>query len=75
MSELSDNRKIVISLCKEVKAEFPDKDIWLWTGYTLEEVKADSSMREILEYVDVLVDGPFVQELKSPSLVYMGSSN
>lgn len=75
MSKLSDNRKQVIQLCKECKEKFPDKDIWMWSGYTFEELKADETTREILDYIDVLVDGPFVQEKKDPSCPYRGSTN
>lgn len=75
MSKLSDNRKQVIQLCKECKEKFPDKDIWMWSGYTFEELKAEETTREILDYIDVLVDGPFVQEKKDPSCPYRGSTN
>lgn len=75
MSKLSDNRKSVIALCKEVKERFPDKDIWMWTGYTYEEVLADASMNEVLKYIDYIVDGPFVEEMKDLSLRFCGSSN
>jgi len=75
LSKLSDNRATVIAFAKEVKEKFPDKDIWLWSGYLLEEIQADESMREILKYVDVIVDGPFIEELKDRSLAFRGSSN
>lgn len=75
MSKLSDNRKQVIQLCKECKEKFPDKDIWMWSGYTFEELKAEETTGKILDYIDVLVDGPFVQEKKDPSCPYRGSTN
>jgi anaerobic ribonucleoside-triphosphate reductase activating protein len=75
LSKLSDNRKQVIAFAKEVKEKFPTKDTWIWSGYTLEEIQADDSMKDILKYVDVLVDGPFVDELKDLSLKFRGSSN
>lgn len=62
LSRLSDNRKQVIALAKEIRERFPDKDQWIWSGYTLEEIQADDSMKDILKYVDVLVDGPFIEE-------------
>ena len=62
LSKLSDNRKTVIAFAKEVKENFPNKDIAIWSGYTLEEIQADDSMKDILKYVDVLVDGPFIEE-------------
>ena len=75
LSKLSDNRKTVIEFAKEVKEKFPTKDIWIWSGYTLEEIKADKSMRDILKYVDVLVDGPFIEEQKDLSIPFRGSRN
>ena len=75
LSKLSDNRKQVIALAKEVREKFPDKDQWLWSGYTLEEIQADKSMKDILKYIDVLVDGPFIEEQRDVSLKFRGSSN
>ena len=75
LSRLSDNRKAVIQLAREVKKKFPDKDIWCWSGYTLEEIQADESMKDILKYVDVLVDGPFIEEQKDLSIPFRGSRN
>lgn len=73
MSACSDNRAVVLDLCKEVKRRFPDKTIWMWTGYPYEELKLFCP--EILDYVDVVVDGPFVEKLKDLSLEWRGSSN
>jgi anaerobic ribonucleoside-triphosphate reductase activating protein len=75
LSELSDNRKVVIELCKEVKELYPNKNIWLYSGYTIEEIQDNEDMRDILKYIDYLVDGPYIQELKDNSLKYRGSSN
>ncbi len=75
LSCYSDNRKTVIALCREVKEKFPDKDIWLFTGFTLDEIKHDSSMFDILDYASVIVDGPFIEELKDLSIPFRGSSN
>lgn len=69
----SSNIKDVLELLKEVKERFPQKNIWLWSGYVYEEMNAEQL--EVLKYVDVLVDGPFVQELKDLSLSFRGSSN
>lgn len=68
------NISTVIDLCKRVKQEFPDKNIWCWTGYTLEEVK-ENHASEILNYIDVLVDGKFEEELKNLKLAFRGSEN
>lgn len=75
LSKLSDNRKQVIAFAKEVKEKFPTKDTWIWSGYTLEEIRADDSMKDILKYVDVLVDGPFIEEQKDLSIPFRGSRN
>lgn len=75
MSKLSNIRKTVIALCKETKEKFPDKDIWMWTGYTYEEILADETAKEIFEYIDYVVDGPFIEEKKDLSLRFCGSSN
>ena len=75
MSVLSDNRKQVIDLCKEVKKKYPVKTIWLWSGYTKEELEADNATKPILDFIDVLVDGPFELDKKDLSLPFRGSSN
>lgn len=75
LSVLSDNRKTVIAFCKEVKEKYPSKTIWLYTGYTFEEVVKDDTMRSIIDYVDVIVDGPFIESLKDTTLKFRGSSN
>ena len=75
LSKLSDNRKVVIDLAKEVKEKFPDKTIFLWSGYLFDEILNDESMKDILKYVDVLIDGPFLEEKKDLSLKWRGSSN
>ncbi|QDH46538.1 putative anaerobic ribonucleoside-triphosphate reductase-activating protein [Aeromonas phage LAh_9] len=56
------------------------KNIWMWTGYTLDELndfedRNNYLRRRILQNVDVLIDGKFVEELKDPSLAWRGSSN
>lgn len=65
------NREGITALAKEVREKFPDKTIWLYTGYTFEEVRE----LEILQYIDVLVDGKFVEGLKDNTLPWRGSSN
>lgn len=75
MSRLSDNRAQVIAFCKEVKEKYPDKDIWMWSGYTMEELMSMPDTKDIFKYIDVLVDGPFVQEKKDLSIPFRGSSN
>lgn len=53
------------------KYKLPEKDLWVWTGFKYEDLK-DS---KIMEYIDVLVDGQFEEELKDMRLKYSGSSN
>lgn len=75
LSRLSDNRATVIALAKEIKEKFPDITIYMWSGYTFEEIVSDETMKPILDYLDVLVDGPFVEEQKDLSLSMRGSFN
>ena len=71
------NRASICSLCKNIKAKFPDKTIWVYTGYTYEELldMKDTTINDIIKYIDILVDGVFIEELKSPNKHWVGSSN
>ena len=51
-----------------------NKDIWCYTGFTFESLISEDQ-RELLEQLDVLVDGPFIQKLRDPDLLFRGSSN
>ena len=75
MSKLSDNRTVIIDFCKEIKEKYPNKDIWMWTGYTIEEIEKDETSKEILNFIDIIVDGPFIQELKDTTIPFRGSTN
>ena len=75
LSICSDNRKQTIQLCKEVKERFPNKSVWMWTGYLFEEIASDPSMKEILNYVDIIVDGEFRIEERDLSCAFKGSRN
>lgn len=61
----------VYNIVKTVKETYPQKSIWLWSGRTYEKVKGN----RILDYVDVMIDGAFIEKLKDTSLQYRGSSN
>lgn len=69
------NRETIISLAKEHKERFPEKTIWMYTGYTWSELLEDQTMSDIIRYTDVICDGPFVESLKDPGLMWVGSSN
>ncbi|QJT70836.1 anaerobic ribonucleoside-triphosphate reductase-activating protein [Vibrio phage vB_VcorM_GR7B] len=69
------NRETILNLVKRVKHELPDKNIWMWSGYTHQQIMDDPTMAEILSYVDVLVDGKFELENKTAKLPWRGSSN
>lgn len=61
-------------LLKRIKDEV-DKPIWIWTGYTLDEIKKSKSKESVLKFIDYLIDGRFVDSKKDLSLKYRGSSN
>lgn len=67
----SQNISEVTKLAKEIKEKYPDKTIWLYTGALWESLQRE----EILNYLDVLVDGEFMIEKKNISLKWKGSSN
>ena len=60
-----------INLARRFKEEFPDKTLWIWTGFLFPDIVN----KDILNYADVIVDGKFIIELKDPRLKYCGSSN
>ena len=59
-------------LAKEFKEKFPNKNLWMWTGFSFDK---DLKDKEVLNYVDVLVDGQYKDELHDPKLKWKGSSN
>lgn len=63
----------ILQLVQQIKHACPDKDIWLWTGYQLETLRPEQ--RRILDHIDTLIDGPFIQTLADPTLHFRGSSN
>lgn len=63
----------ILALVRRILAECPGKDIWVWTGYKLDEL--NDAQREVVDLINVLVDGKFVEDLKDPALIWRGSSN
>ena len=61
-------------LARRIKEE-TSKTIWCWTGFTYEEILANAQMKQMLQYLDVLVDGPFIQEQRDTQLHFRGSAN
>ena len=74
-----DNRSEISKLVREIREKFKDKTIWLYTGYTWEELlkekEVDKDLDTILNNIDVLLDGKFVLKLASEKIHYVGSSN
>ena len=66
-----ENQSDLLTLLNRIRAELPEKDIWLFTGYRLEQVRSSP----LLSLVDVIVDGPFEESEKDISLAFRGSRN
>lgn len=75
------NQQGLLSLVRRAKEEFPGKPLWCFTGYDFEKdilgrmVSEWEETKELLSYIDILVDGEFVEELKDLNLKFKGSSN
>ena len=75
------NQKGLLPLVKRVKQKYPNKTIWCYTGYLFDEELLKPSRahcsytKELLSYIDILVDGKFIEELKDVTLRFKGSSN
>jgi anaerobic ribonucleoside-triphosphate reductase activating protein len=75
-----DNQRALLPLLRRLKADYPTKTVWCYSGYTYEELTGVSRARcevtdEMLGYIDVLVDGEFVLEKRNISLRFRGSDN
>ena len=66
-----ENEAALIPFIRRVREQLPDKDIWIYSGYTFDELEG----RELLRYADVLVDGPFIEAEKDAGLAFRGSRN
>lgn len=63
-----------IAACR-FKSLYPNKTIWVYSGYTYEEIMSIPNATDLLDWCDVLVDGPYIQEKRDLSLPFRGSSN
>ncbi|MDO4414125.1 MAG: anaerobic ribonucleoside-triphosphate reductase activating protein [Erysipelotrichaceae bacterium] len=76
-----ENQRVLVKLLRRVKKELPHKDIWSYTGFVYERDLLEGCRKhtevtdEMLSYIDVLVDGPFIEEKKNISLQFRGSEN
>lgn len=76
----AENQKPLLDFVKKVKSIYKNKNIWCYSGFTFEEIMGESrasgpTAKELISYIDVLVDGRFVENLKDISLKFRGSSN
>ena len=69
------NTKDIYKLICTIKEEFPDKTIWLYTGYVIEEIIDDSVVSAIIDKIDVLVDGRFEIDKADANYPWAGSTN
>ena len=75
------NQGAIVELLRQVKAKYPEKSIWSFSGYLFDrdilpgKLGDPAVTRELLSYLDVLVDGPFVESKKNLSLRFRGSEN
>lgn len=75
---LAQSRKSLLELyflLRRIKKKFPNKDIWIYSGYTHEEILQDKFKKLVLSQCDVLVDGLYRYALRDTSLPFRGSSN
>ncbi|MCH4014957.1 MAG: anaerobic ribonucleoside-triphosphate reductase activating protein [Solobacterium sp.] len=76
-----ENQRVLVQLLKKIRETYPDKDIWSYTGFVYDQDllagqrKHTEVTDEMLSYIDVLVDGPFVLEKKNIALSFRGSEN
>ena len=69
------NTETLITFLKKFRANFPDKDVWIWSGFTWEQIMSDKKRSELISLCDVLIDGKFMLEEKNLNLKWKGSNN
>ena len=79
-----ENQRVLVPFLVMLREKFPDKTVWCYTGFTIEQILGKSELKsravtdvsnEMLSLIDVLVDGPYVESLHDISLKFRGSSN
>lgn len=76
-----ENQEALADFLEKLKTKYPEKTVWCYTGFDFDKqllkgtVGNLATVKKMLSYIDVLVDGKFVEELKSPALLFRGSSN
>ncbi len=70
-----ENRSVLAEFVKQFRARIPEKTVWCFTGFMFEELMGIDDADELLRGIDTLVDGRFVEGLRSASLIFRGSSN
>ena len=72
-----ENQFLTLLICNTIKDKLPDTKIYIWTGYTLEELNKDSNTRisQILEKTDAIIDGPYIAAERDITLPMRGSRN
>ena len=76
-----ENQPVLLDLCRKVKSQYPEKNIWAFTGFVLEndllagQRRHTASTDELLTLMDILVDGPFILEKRNLALSFRGSEN
>ena len=76
-----ENQQVLVGLLRRVRRELPEKTVWSYTGFVYDRDLVPGGKRycdvtdEMLSYIDVLVDGPFIEEQKDIRLTFRGSAN
>ncbi len=71
----SKNVDTVLKIVKQFKQSYPNKDLWLWTGFQFEDILKDINKKLVIEYCDFIIDGRFIENKKDLRLKWAGSTN
>lgn len=75
LSQSPESLSELARLIEDIRKNFPEKDIWLYTGYYLNDITGDSNKMKVVNLCDIVVDGPYIEKLKDLSLPFRGSKN